>query len=408
MKKRIVLLGLLILAATAAGIFIYPANWGNKILPWRLGLDIVGGTSLTYDIDLSEIKEADRESTASGLRDVIEKRVNLFGVSEPQVNVARSGDNYRLIVELAGVNNAEEAIREIGLTPLLDFREVSYSEGDENIYFIPTGFTGKYITNAQIGFDQITGAPHVNLQFNDEGATLFAELTEKNVGKEIAVFLDNEPVQVATVREKIPDGRAVLSGNFTRAEALKIVERFNAGALPAPINLVSQRTVGASLGQEFLNKAVMAGAIGTLVVMIFMVVFYGLPGVVSSIALLLYVIFSLSVFKLIGATMSLAAIAGFILSIGMAVDANILIFERMREERKKGLSKASAVEEGFRRAWSSIMDANVTTVIAAIVLYIMTTSFIKGFALTLGLGVLVSMFSAISITRLLLKSIYRK
>ncbi len=410
MKQRILLLLALLIFAVTAGIFVYPEGWGKKILPWRLGLDIVGGTSLTYNIDLSQVKDADRASVASGLRDVIEKRVNLFGVSEPQVTIAKTGDSYRLMVELAGIKDAKEAIKEIGLTPLLDFREVIAQGEGENAQaiFIPTGITGKYITNAQMGFDQLTGAPHVNLEFSEEGTAIFGAFTEKNVGKQIAVFLDGQPVQVATVQEKIPNGKAVLSGNFTRDEARQIVERFNAGALPAPINLISQSTVGASLGGEFLKKAIIAGAIGTLAVMVFMMIFYGVSGIVSSLALLLYITFSLAAFKLIGATMSLASIAGFILSIGMAVDANILIFERMKEEIKKGLSKASAVGEGFKRAWSSILDSNVTTVIAALVLYTLTTSFIKGFALTLALGVMLSMFSAITITRLLLKSIYRK
>ncbi len=410
MKRRIFFLSLIIIIAAAAGIFIYP-NWiGGKVMPWKLGLDLTGGSHLVYEIDLSQIKSGEKASVVSGLRDVIEKRVNLFGVSEPQVTTAKSGESYRLTVELAGIKDVKEAINQIGLTPFLEFSEVAVQgEGkDAQMFFIPTEVSGKYIKGATIDFDRVTRAPYVSLEFNEDGAKIFESLTERNVGKQIAVLLDGQPVEVATVKEKISGGKAMLTGQFTFQEAKQLVSRFNAGALPAPIKLVSQSTIGASLGGEFLRKAVIAGAAGTAAIMFFMIVFYGGMGIVSSIALILFIILSLSMFKVIAATMSLASIAGFILSIGMAVDANILIFERTKEEFKKGISKVSAIEEGFKRAWSSILDSNVTTIIAAVILYFLTTSFVKGFALTLALGVALSMFSAITITKLLLKIFYRK
>lgn len=391
--------------AVFAGFFVYPGNFGNKIRPWRLGLDLVGGSHLIYEVDMSQIASGDRDSVMNGLREVIERRVNLFGVSEPQVVSAKEGDSYRLIVELAGIKDINEAINEIGLTPFLDFREVFEGEnaaGEIEAQFIPTDLNGRYIKTAQISFNQTTGAPEVDIQFNDEGAKIFEELTDRNVGKPLAIFLDNSLIEAPVVQEKISGGRAQITGKFTVEEARKLVQRFNAGALPAPINLISQQTIGASLGQESLKRAIYAGIFGTLAIIIFMLVYYRRLGIFASLALIIYILLTAAVFKL-GITMTLAGIAGFILSIGMAVDANILIFERTKEEIKKGLSKMSAIEEGFRRAWPSIRDSNISTIITSIILYYFTSSFIRGFALALLIGVIISMFSAIIITRTMLR-----
>ncbi len=405
MKQRpVFLLIVILLLAIVAGIFIYPYSIGpiGPINPiWRLGLDLIGGTNLIYEVDMIKVADSDRASVMNGLRDVIEKRVNLFGVSEPQVVSAQQGGAYRLIVDLAGIKDVGQAINEIGSTPLLDFREV-IGQGTST-QFLATELTGRYVQGAQLDFDRTTGAAQVNLQFNDEGAKIFETLTERNVGKPLAIFLDNALIEMPVVREKISGGKAQITGGFTVDDAKKMVERFNAGALPAPINLVSQQTIGASLGQESLQKAIFAGAVGTLAVILFMLGYYRLFGIFASLALLIYIILTASVFKL-GITMSLAGIAGFILSIGMAVDANILIFERTKEELKKGLSKLSAIEEGFRRAWPSIRDSNVSTIITSVILYEFTSSFVKGFALALLIGVLVSMFSAITITRTMLRT----
>ncbi len=401
------LLALVFALTAAAAVFVYPKWLGGTHLPWRLGLDLVGGAHLIYEIDMANVNSAERESVANGLRDVIEKRVNLFGVSEPRVEVARSLESYRLIVELAGIKDVAAAVGQIGLTPFLDFREVELGDDGQPKDFIATALSGRYISGARLDFDQTTFAPQVALQFNDEGAKIFEELTAKNVGKPIAVFLDGALMEMPTVREKISGGKAQITGQFTTEEAKKLVERFNAGALPAPINLVSQQVVGASLGQDSLNKAMYGGAVGTALVAIFMIIYYRGFGFFSVLALFSYIVLTLGVMKLFGITLTLAGIAGFILSIGMAVDANILIFERAKEELRRGLAKKNAVEEGFKRAWSSIRDSNIATIISSVILYYFTSSFVKGFALALLIGVLISMFSAITITRTLLRALVR-
>ncbi len=394
-------LSLIIIITVLAGIFIQPSGFGIKNLPWRLGLDLVGGSHLIYQVDLVKVPTGDQESVLNGLRDVIEKRVNLFGVSEPQVFISRSSGGSELIVELAGVKKIEDAIAQIGATPLLDFREVE--QNGSSTKFNYTNLTGRYIKSAALTFNQTSGKPQVSISFNDEGAGIFEKMTEANVGKPIAIFLDNNLIEAPVVQEKISGGQAVITGQFTIQTARALVERFNAGALPAPITLINQQTVSATLGADSLHKALVAGLIGALIVMIFMILYYRFLGVFAVIALLIYIFLTLGIFKLFSVTMTLAGLAGFILTIGMAVDANILIFERVKEEIKKGLSRTSAIQEGFRRAWPSIRDSNISTIITAAVLYFLTTSFVKGFAITLLIGVLASMFSAITTTRLLLK-----
>jgi protein-export SecD/SecF family membrane protein len=388
--------------AIVAGVFVYPKYFGARNRPWQLGLDLVGGAHLVYQVDLSKVPAANQSSVIAGLRDVIEKRVNLYGASEPQVYTAQSGNNTQLIVELAGVKNLSDAIQEIGTTPLLDFREVEKNGSSTN--FVYTNLTGEYITGAQLTFNQTTNAPQVSINFNNDGAQIFQKITAANVGKPLAIFLDNQLIEAPTVEEAIPDGKAVISGgNMTVDTARQLVERFNAGALPAPITLINQQTISATLGNDSLKKVIIAGIIGTILVILFMLFYYGLLGVFAACALIIYTALTLGIFKVIPITMSLAGIAGFILTIGMAVDANILIFERIKEEHKRGLPYSSAIEEGFRRAWPSIRDSNTSTIITAIILYYFTSSFVQGFALTLLIGTLVSLFSAITTTRLFLR-----
>jgi len=396
-----IFLTLVIIVAVFAGVFVYPKLLGANWLPWKLGLDLVGGSHLVYNIDLSQVGDGEKDSVTNGIRDVIERRVNLFGVSEPQVFTAKAGADAQLVVELAGIKNITEAIKLIGETPLLDFREIEQNGSSSN--FIPTNLTGRFVSGAQLTFDQTTGAAQVAISFNDEGAKIFELMTEQNVGKPIAIFLDNTLIEAPTVQQKISGGQAVITGGFSIAEARQLVERFNAGALPAPINLINQQTISPTLGADSMRKVITAGAVGTLLVMIFMVIYYGIFGFFASLALLIYIAVTLGLFKLIPITMTLAGLAGFVLTIGMAVDANVLIFERIKEELKRGLSKVGAVEEGFRRAWPSIRDSNISTIITAAILYLFTSSFVKGFALTLLIGVLVSLFSAITTTRLFLR-----
>ncbi|HAS95750.1 TPA: protein translocase subunit SecD, partial [Candidatus Wolfebacteria bacterium] len=332
MKKqaKLILTGIAVVAVLAA-LFVLPISkkpfdFGGKVAPWRLGLDLVGGSHLVYEVDMSNVEAKDRDSVMGGLKDVIERRVNLFGVSEPQVITAKEGDSHRLIVELAGVP-VEEAIKQIGETPMLDFREVI--EIGTSTAFLPTQLTGRYLKKAQMTFDQTLGTPSVSLEFNEEGGKLFEELTARNIGKPVAIFLDGQPIEVPTVQEKMSGGTAQITGKFTSDEARKMVERFNAGALSAPMSLMSQQTVGASLGQESLKKAIDAGIYGTLIIVLFMLVYYRGFGLYASLALVVYILLTAALFKF-GVTMTLAGIAGYILSIGMAVDANILIFERTK------------------------------------------------------------------------------
>ncbi len=406
-QKSIIFFVCILILATFAGFFVYPKGFGQNFRPWRLGLDLVGGSHLVYEIDMSAVGSSDRDSVADGLRDVIEKRVNLFGVSEPQVFVSKMGGGHRLIVELAGIKDVGDAIKLIGETPFLQFSEVDFKEGDKEPRFTPSSLTGRYVTGAQVSFGQVVGAPEVALTFSDEGAALFEELTGKNVGKPIAIFLDGELIEMPVVREKISGGKAQITGNFTPAAARELVSRFNAGALPAPIKLITQNTVGASLGADSLRKTLTAGLLGTLAVMLFMILYYRGLGLYASLALIIYVVLTALIFKLFGITMTLAGIAGFILSIGMAVDANILIFERMKEEHRKGVSKLGALAEGFARAWPSIRDSNISSMLTAVILYYSTTGFVKGFALALLLGVLMSMFSAITVTRSIIGTFIR-
>jgi protein-export membrane protein SecD len=288
----------------------------------------------------------------------------------------------------------------------LEFREIQ-GEGTSTIS-IPTELNGRYIKSTQMEFDSVTGKPFVSLEFTEEGGKIFETVTERNVGKYLGIFLDNEAIEIPKVEEKISGGSARISGNFTVDSARKLVERFNAGALPAAITLVNQQTISPDLGKDSLDKAIFAGIFGTILVMLFMIVYYRRLGIFAAGALLMYVALSLGIFKLLGITMTLSGIAGFLLSIGMAVDANILVFERTKEELKRGLSEASAVEEGFKRAWTSIRDSNISTMITSGVLYYFTSSFVRGFALTLFLGVVVSMFSAITITRSMLRVFHVK
>ena len=263
--------------------------------------------------------------------------------------------------------------------------------------------TGRYLKRSQLTFDSNTSQPQVSLELNDEGAKLFGEITKRNLGKQVAIYIDGIAISAPVVQSEIPDGKAIISGGFSIQEARDLANSLNAGALPVPITLVSQQTVGPSLGQESLQKSLTAGLFGLLAVAVFMILFYRLPGAVAVAALLVYVAIVLSIYKLIPVTLTLAGIAGFILSLGIAVDANILIFARMREELKSGNSLAQSFTSGFSRAWLSIRDSHVTTLLGAFVLYAFSTSVVKGFALTLGVGVLTSLLTATVVTKSFLR-----
>jgi protein-export membrane protein SecD len=470
--------------------------------PFRLGLDLQGGTHLVYQADVSEIPESGRGEALSGVRDVIEKRVNVFGVSEPlvQVNHSANGD-YRLIVELAGITDIDEATDMIGDTPLLEFKErpkdfnltdiqsskiqiqpetennatstatatIDLSEEDINSPVINiqdqvanyedwenTKLSGKHLKRSVVQFNPTDNTPEVSLEFNKEGSDLFEQITEKNIGRPIAIFLDGYIISAPRVNEKISGGQAVISGNFNLEEAKTLTQRLNAGALPVPIKLLSQKTVGASLGAQSINTSLQAGILGLILVALFLIIYYRIPGLLSVLSLAIYGLTVLAIFKaiplvlalimviiIIGlmiytfhdlkvfdsilslllitigiflfiyalkpVTLTLSGIAGFLLSIGMAVDANVLIFERFKEEVKSGKSLAQSIDEGFSRAWPSIRDGNISTIFICLVLMFFGTSSVQGFGTTLFIGISVSMFSAIVITRtfmLMVKSKY--
>ena len=385
-------------------------------IPFRFGLDIQGGTHLVYRADMSAIESGQQADSLEALRDIVERRVNLFGVAEPLVQIEKSGRESKLVVELAGISDINTAIKLIGETPFLDFRTTrpdaerdailaarkNNERMNEDPYFIPTNLTGRFVKRAILNFNSTTGEPEIGLELTSEGATIFADITKQNIGKQLAIYLDGAPISAPVVREEITGGKASISGNFTPQAAKELVGRLNAGALPVPITLIAQQTIGASLGQESLDRSLYAGMIGFLAVVIFMIFWYRVPGIMAVFALLLYIGISLAVFKLLPITLTVAGIAGVILSIGMAVDANILIFERMKEELRSGKQFDEAVADGFARAWNSIRDSNVSSLITSAILYWFGTSVVRGFALTLGIGIIISMFSAISVTRTLL------
>lgn len=539
-KMWLSFLGIVILAAGAAFID-YPKTPGFSIgnfkrdLNVRLGLDLKGGSMLLYQADTSQVGDQDKQTAVDGVRDVIERRVNAYGVSEPIIRTMKSGDSWRISVELAGITDVNEAIKLIGETPTLEFKEETvpvpltdeekkqaeeenaavkqlaqevlqkalngedfatlantYSEDPSNIIdsttnekaggdlgfaqkgsyvatfddvlftkmkdnemypelvesefgyhiikrtasqtidqngeqieqvrashillrtksttessindpYTSTGLTGKNLRRAEVQYSQTTSEPEVSLQFDDEGAKLFSELTQKNVGKTLAIYLDGVPISTPTVNTAITNGQAVITGSFTIDEAKELAKRLNSGALPVPITLIQQQTVQASLGEQSIYRSFFAGALGFILVALFMIICYRLPGLLAVIALSIYTLIILALFKIWPVTLSLAGVAGFILSIGIAVDANILIFERTKEELRAGAPLLRAIETGFERAWASIRDSNVSSIITSLILIWFGTSFIKGFAVTLIIGILVSMFSAITITRTFLR-----
>ncbi len=417
-KIRITALFLLALAVFG-GYFIYNTEtskngyFGN--IPFKLGLDLNGGTHLVYQADTSKVKPDDVKGAMSALRDTIENRINVFGVSEPLVQAEDATINgvavHKLVVELPGVTDTEKAIDIIGKTPVLEFKLQNEGLSTTTKYtmdqmFADTGLTGRLLARADLQFNQNTNAPVVLLTFNDEGKQLFGDLTKNNTGRVLAIFLDGRPLSTPVIREAITDGKAEISGQFTPDEAKKLVQDLNYGALPLPVSLLGTETIGASLGADALQASVFSGILSFIIIGLFLILWYRLPGVIATIALAVYAILNLAIFKLVPVTLTTAGLAGFILSIGMAVDANILIFERMKEELKRGLSLEDAIREGFTRAWLSIRDSNLSSIITAIILYYFATSaLIKGFSFVFAIGVVTSMFTAITVSRTLLIAI---
>ncbi len=440
---------LILLAGIMLGYFVYATQTNpDSKYSFKLGLDLAGGTQLVYKADLSEIPKKDVEDSMNSLRNVIEKRVNKFGVTEPRVQREKSGvfsdknTKERLIIELPGMTDIKKAKETIGKTPVLEFKLLKkdrnlakyrdaftsskldnensgtstsdVSTTTEDVYkkfFKPTKLTGRFLKDSTVRLSQSAGnisGPRVILKFNDEGENLFAKITSENKGEILAIFLDGEPISLPTIKEEILNGQAVISGNFTPEKARTLSRNLKFGALPVPIELISTHTTGPELGKKAVSAGIVASLVGLALVALFMIIWYRVPGLIVVISLSIYITLMLAIFKLIPVTLTTGAIAGFILSIGMAVDANVLIFERIKEEMRKEQSLHDSIYEGFKWAWSSIRDGKLSTLIIAIILFWLGRSFVEGFAFTLAIGVVLSMITAITITRFFLLSVAPK
>lgn len=391
----------------------------QKNFSYRLGLDLQGGTRLTYKVDMRGVKKEEQQQAFESARNVIERRINFLGVSEPTIQNIKIGNEYRIIVELPGMSNVQQAIGLIGQTAQLTFWEgdsngkttTATPSGDFLQYQLSqvvgqnphqTTLTGKDLKKATVVFDRQNGKPQVQIDFTSKGSQYFADITRKNVGKVVAIVLDNEVISAPVVQTEILNGNAVISGSFTPDVAKSLAIALNAGALPAPLEVIAQTSVGPSLGIDSLHKSLFAALIGFITIFVFMAYIYRKEGSLACAALAVYTLIVLFIFKLIPVTLTLAGIAGFILSIGMAVDANILIFERIKEEIRHGRPRDIAVKTGFKRAWSSIRDSNITSMITCFILFYFGSGIVRGFALTLFIGIVVSMFTAITVTKGLL------
>lgn len=449
----------IIILALVAGLFCYPNGYNqlvdniNSKYTWKiwhfpqtefkLGLDLKGGVHLEYKADLSQIGDNDKSDVMEGLRDVIERRVNIFGVTEPVVQVYGVD---RIAVDLPGVESVDEAIKWIGETPLLEFWEekpqteidkinakraelkglttieeiqkiADWQVAFENPYQ-KTELTGKYLKKSTLNFDQTTYAPIIELKFDDAGAKIFETITERNVGKTLAITLDevsivdtngdgktdSSDLYAPKVENKISGGEAIITGQTDIKAAKTLVQRLNQGALPVPLGSpIVESKIGPTLGEISLNKSVQAGVYSIIGIIIFLILFYRLPGLIASFALILYCLIILALIKLIPVTLTLAGIGGLILSIGLAVDANILIFSRLKEELKAGKDVMTSIVEGCNRAWPSIRDGHFTALIVMMILYFLGTSFIKAFAFALILGILLNLFSSMVVSRIFLE-----
>lgn len=391
----------------------------KRDLDMKLGLDLQGGTDLTLRADMTGIAEKDRDEALNSAKQVLERRVNLYGVSEPVVQTAKASGEYRIIIQLPGIKDVDQAKQLVGQTAKLEFREPLDLNNPQQIITLentkPTGISGKDLKSADVGFsssqsNQGPSAPVVSFELKDESAAKFKEVTKRLIQKPLAIFLDDVLLSAPIVESEIGNkGQITLGAGASVDYAKSLATSLKAGALPVKkIDIISERTVGATLGQESVKQSLVAGLVGLVVIGVFMIFFYGLPGMLANLALIVYTLVSVALFKTIPITLTLAGIAGFILSIGMAVDANVLIFERMKEEIRAGRLRKQAIEIGFSRAWNSIRDSNVSSLITTAILFYFGTGQVRGFALTLAVGILVSMFTAITVTRTFLRFVYKE
>lgn len=377
---------LLALIIATVGIFLaFVSPLAHSI---RQGLDLQGGTHVVLEAEDTEDAKVNEDAMGRVVK-IMEKRVNELGLTEPLIQ--RQGDR-RVIIELPGIKDPDKAIQVIGKTAMLEFKDEAGN----------TVLTGTDLKDAKEQTDQ-QNQNLVSLEFSDEGGKKFADLTTKNVGKKISILLDGEVLTAPNVKEPITGGKAVITGSRTLEEAHNLAILLRSGALPVKVNIIETRTVGPTLGQDSKDKSEFAFAIGIGAVLLFMMLFYRLSGFIADISLMAYVVMLLFILKMLDATLTLPGVAGIILSIGMAVDANVLIFEHFKEEFRSGKTLRLSMDAGFKRAFTTIFDSNITTIIAAVVLFFFGTGTIKGFAITLGLGVVLSMFTAITLTQYMLK-----
>lgn len=389
----------------------------------HLGLDLQGGSHLVFQADISKTKPEDLTEALNSARDTIERRVNFFGVSEASIQTLKSGGTYRIAVDLPGVTDVAQAVNLIGRTAQLSFREQEASISAKEATSTPliillrkdTGLTGADVKKATVEFSQENGEPQVALSFSKKGTELFAQITERNVGKPVGIFLDEMPISAPVVRQAIHEGNAVISGSFSSDAAKRLAIAINSGALPLPIKLVEHKNIGPTLGAVEVQKSLFAGAVGLALIMVFMIGYYGRLGAIASLTLIIYGLISLAIFRAIPVVLTLPGLAGFILSIGMAVDSNILIFERIKEERRNGRDFDIALRLGFNRAIHAIKDANLTTLLVTFILFnplnwefLPQFGLVRGFALTLAIGVVTSLFTGVVITRRLITIFYKK
>jgi preprotein translocase subunit SecD len=417
--NTITLILVLAVFAFAVCALIYPLFDRDEM---RLGLDLQGGIHMVYQADLSGVEPGTESEAISGAMAVIERRINVFGVTEP---VIQKQGSDRILVELPGVSEADKAKALIGETALLEFRELVENEDGEIDWVPATGTvdgqekvlnSGYFKENTYVTTSQLGGVLLV-FEWNDEGSQLSEQITTRLIGQPLGIFLSGEPLVGESGLPIAPTVQSVITTSgqiegLSLNDATELSQLLNAGRIPVPLTPIYEQTVSPILGADFIDMSLMAGIIGIILVMLFMVVYYRLPGFLASLALAFYGAVVLAIFKLIPVTLTLAGIGGFVLSIGMAVDANVLIFERMKEEFRAGRALGAAVETGFKRAWAAIRDSNVTTIIVCLILIWLGSSIVEsapvtGFAVTLLIGVLVSMFSAIIVTRTLLRLFVR-
>lgn len=400
----------------------------SRDLELKKGLDISGGIQVLLQADMNSVNPDRRTEALDSVKSVLERRVNLFGVSEPNVQTIRAGQDYRVSVELPGVYDTARALSLIGQTAKLEFKEydaqatLSAQVQSSNPFdaYKATGVTGQDLQRAQLDFDGSTGSPQVAFELTPEGGKKFKDLTERILNKPsfvertLGIFLDGEPITNPPEVKAVISDSGVINGSFTVETARDLATKLNAGALPVPIKVIAQENIGATLGQDSVNKSLFAGLVGLTIVALFMIALYGRLGIMADVALVIYGLLTLSVYKLVPVVLTLPGLAGFLLSIGMAVDANILIFERIKEERRAGKALRAAMELGFGRAWTSIRDSNTATLITCFVLFnpgnwefLNTSGMVRGFALTLALGILISLFTGIVVSRTLIRLFYK-